>query len=218
MQCCVVDVYACSPQLMSVGGSLLSFPRWVILLFHCNVLGIGPIHVAPEPVAPCSFALVLRLFVDAGQAVVFNSNWMKTMRAAVSSHVSEFLHLGAHGLLVVTAVGIDVLTIELGGHAGDGGGEFLDLRLHRHQFVCCLNIGRCVGCVVGHACTGELLDVLADLISIVCHLIGWFVPVVSCCSPTCFLFIGVGSIDDRFEMRFGEVKVRFGCGWLPLPC
>ena len=34
----------------------------------------------------------------------------------------------------VYAVGIDVLTIELGGHARDGGGEFLDLLLY-HLFV-----------------------------------------------------------------------------------
>ncbi len=119
---------------MSVGGSLLSFPRWVILLYHCNVLGIGQKHVAPEPVAPCGFALVLGLFVDADHAVVFDSNWMKTMLAAVSSHVPEFFHLGAPVLLpaiAVSAVGIDVLAIELGGHAGDGGSEFLDFRLHR---------------------------------------------------------------------------------------
>jgi hypothetical protein len=119
---------------MSVGGSLLSFPRWVILLFHCNALGIGPKHVTPKPVAPCSFALVLGLFVDAGHAVVFDSNWMKTMRAAVSSHVPEFFHLGvpvSFPATTVSAVGIDVLAIELGGHAGDGGGEFLDLHLHR---------------------------------------------------------------------------------------
>ena len=126
MRCCVIDFYACSPRLMSVGGILLSFPRWVILLFHCNALGVGPIHVAPEPVAPCSVTLVLGLLVDAGCAVVLDSHWVKTMRAAVSTHVPEFLHLGAPGLLVVTAVGIHVFTIvELGGHAGNGGGEFL---------------------------------------------------------------------------------------------
>jgi hypothetical protein len=117
----------------------------------------------------------LGFFVDAGHAVVFDSNWMKTMRAAVRSRVPEFFHLGAPGLLAATAVsavGIDVLTIELGGHARDGGGEFLDLHLHRCQFVRCLNFGRCVSCVVGCACAGMLLDVLADLIPIVCNLIG----------------------------------------------
>ena len=122
---------------MSVGGSLLSFPQWVILLFHCDALGVMPKHVAPEPVAPCSFALVLRLFIDAGHAVVFDSNWIKTMRAAVRSHVPKFFHLGASVLLAATAVyavGVDVLTIELGGHARDGGGEFLDLLLY-HLFV-----------------------------------------------------------------------------------
>ncbi len=119
---------------MSVGGSLLSFPRWVILLYHCDALGIRPKHIAPKPVAPCGSALVLGFFVDAGHAVVFDSNWMKTMRAAVSSHVLEFFHLGAPVLLpaiAVSAVGIDVLAIELGGHAGNGGGELLDFRLHR---------------------------------------------------------------------------------------
>jgi hypothetical protein len=84
MQChLIVGFYACNPRLMSVGGSLVSFPRGVLLLFHCDVFGIGPIHVTPEPVAPCSVALVLGLFVDAGHAVVFDSDWMKTMRGAV---------------------------------------------------------------------------------------------------------------------------------------
>jgi hypothetical protein len=43
-----------------------------------------------------------------------------------------------------------------------------------------------------------LLDVLTDLLAIVCHLIGRFVPVASCCSTACILFIGVGSIDVCF--------------------
>ena len=64
---------------MSVGGSLLSFPRWVILLFRCDALGVGPIHVAPKPVRLCSFALVLGLLVDAGCAVVLDFHWVKTM-------------------------------------------------------------------------------------------------------------------------------------------
>ena len=46
--------------------------------------------------------------------------------------------------------------------------------------------------------------------SIVCHLIGRFVLVVPCCSTACILFIGVGSIDDCFEMRFGKGKVCLG--------
>ena len=181
-------------------------------MFHCDALGVGPIHVAPEPVAPCGFALVLGLLVDAGCTVVLDSHWVKAMRAAVSTHVAEFLHLGAPGLFVVTTVGIDVLTIvEFGGHAGDGGGEFLDLRLHHHQFVRCLNVGCCVRCVIGRACAGELLDVLADLISIVCHLIGRFVTVASCCSPACVLFVGVGSIDDRLKLaRSKSVLVADG--------
>ena len=80
MQCrIIVGFYACNLWLMSVGGSLLSFPQGVFLLFHCNALGIGPIHFSPKPIAPCSFALVIGLFVDAGYAVVFDSNWMKTM-------------------------------------------------------------------------------------------------------------------------------------------
>jgi len=177
MRCCVVDFDACNPQLMSVGWGRLSFPQWVILLFHCNALGIGPKHVSLKSVAPCSFDLVLGLFIGAGCAVMVDSNWMKTMRAAISSHVSEFCHLGVPAVSLATtaavsAVGIDVLAVELGGHAGDGGGEFLDLRLHRRQFVCCLDVGHCVGCVVGCACAGELLDVLSDLIAVVCHLIG----------------------------------------------
>ena len=47
----------------------------------------------------------------------------------------SFFHLGAPVSLpaiAVSAVGIDVLAIELGGHAGDGGSEFLDFRLHCH--------------------------------------------------------------------------------------
>jgi hypothetical protein len=118
----VVGFYACNPRLMSVG---------VILLFHCNALGVGPKHIVPESVTPCSFNLVLGLFVVAGCAVVVDSNWMKTMWAAVCFHVPEFLHLGVPAVTLaatsVSAVGIDVLAIELGGHAGDGGGEFLHL-------------------------------------------------------------------------------------------
>ena len=158
---------------MSVGGGLFSFPRWVLLLLPCYALGIGPKHVAPESVAPCGFDLVLRLFIGAGCTVVVELDWMKTMQAAVSAHVSEFCHLGAPAAAsTVTAVGIGVLVVELGGHAGDGGGEFLNLRLHCRQFVRCLNVGCCVGCVVGRTCTGELLDVLSDLVTVVCHLIG----------------------------------------------
>ena len=120
----------------------------------------------------------------------------------MSFHVPEFLHLGALAVMLaataVSTVGIDVLAIELGGHAGNGGGEFLHLRLHCCQLVCCLNVSRCVGCVVGRACAGKLLDVLTDLLAIVSHLIGRFVPVASCCSTACILFIGVGSIDVCF--------------------
>ena len=156
----------------------------VTLLFHCNALDVWPKHVTPESVTPCSFNLVLGLFVVAGCSVVVDSNWMKTMQAAVSFHVPEFLHLGAPAVTLaataVSTVGVDALAIELGGHAGDGGGEFLHLCLHCCQFVCCLNISRCIGCIVGHACAGELLDVLTDLFAIVCHLIGGFVLVVSC--------------------------------------
>ena len=116
---------------MSVGGGLLSFPQWVLLLLHCNALGVGPKHVASESVAPCGFDLVLGFFIGAGCAVVVEPDWMKTMQAAISTHVLEFCHLGAPAATsAVTAVGIDVLIVELGGHAGDGGGEFLNLRLH----------------------------------------------------------------------------------------
>ena len=38
---------------------------------------------------------VLGLFPAAGCAIVVESNWMKTMRAAVRSHVTGFLHSGA---------------------------------------------------------------------------------------------------------------------------
>jgi hypothetical protein len=99
---------------MSVGGSYLSFPRWVLLLFHCDVFGVGPIHVSSKPVAPCGFTLVLGFFVDAGHAVVFDSNWMKTMRAAVRSHVPEFLKLAPLAAFVCSAVGVDILAIRLG--------------------------------------------------------------------------------------------------------
>ena len=160
---------------MSVGGCLLSFPRWMLLLFHCDALGVRPIHVSAEPVAPCSFALVLGLFVDAGHAVVFESNWMKTMRAAVRSHVPEFLKLAPLAAFVCSAVGVDILAIrvwvgvaiELGGHAGDGGGELFNLRLHRCQLIRCLDVGCRVGDIIGCTCAGELLDVLTDLVSII---------------------------------------------------
>jgi hypothetical protein len=80
MQCrTIVGFYACNPRLMSVGRSLLSFPRGVLLLFHCNAFGAGPKHVALESVASCGFALVFRFLVDAGCAVVLDSNWMKTV-------------------------------------------------------------------------------------------------------------------------------------------
>ena len=79
---------------MSVGGSLISFPRWVILLFHCDALGVGPIHVAPKPVAPCGVALVLRLLVDAGCTVVLVSHWVKTMQAAVTPMFRSFFIWG----------------------------------------------------------------------------------------------------------------------------
>jgi hypothetical protein len=157
--------YACNPRLMSVGGGRLSFPRWVILLFHCNTLGVGRKHVAPESVTPCSFNLELGLFPASGRTVMVDSNWMKTMRDAVSSPVLEFFHLGVPAVTLaattVSTVGIDVLTIELGGHAGDGDDEFLYLRLHRCQFVRCLNVGCCAGCVVGRTaatswCYGQL--------------------------------------------------------------
>ena len=78
---------------MSVGGSYLPFPCWVLLLFHLDAIGVRPIHVSSEPVAPCGFNLVLGFFVDAGHAVVLVAYWMKTMRAAVGSHVAALLVL-----------------------------------------------------------------------------------------------------------------------------
>jgi hypothetical protein len=78
MQCrVIVGIYACDPRLMSVGGSLLSFPRGVLLLFHCDAFGAGPKHVAPKSVAPCGLTHVLGFLVDAGCAVVLEANWMK---------------------------------------------------------------------------------------------------------------------------------------------
>ncbi len=59
---------------MSVGGGRLSFPRWVILLFLCDALGVGPKHVTPESVTPHSFNLVLGLFPATGRTVVVDSN------------------------------------------------------------------------------------------------------------------------------------------------
>ncbi len=72
-----------------------------------------------------------------------------------------------------------------------------------------MDVGCCVGCF-GCACTGELLDVLADLIAIVCHLIGGVVPVASCCSAACVLLVGVGGFDDCLKMRLGKGEVHFG--------
>ena len=113
-------------------------------MFHCDAFGIGPIHFSPEPVAPSSFALVLGLFVDAGHTVVFDSNWMKTMRAAVRSHVPEFLKWAPLAAFTCSAVGVDILAIrvrvrfaiELVGHAGDGGGELLNLPLSECWLLC----------------------------------------------------------------------------------
>ncbi len=111
---------------MSVGGGGLSFPEEVILLFHCGALCVGPKHVAPKSVTPSGFTLVLRFSSAAGCAVAVDSKWMKPMRAAVSPHVPEFLHLGAPAVTLAattfSTVGIDVLAIELVGYAGNGGG------------------------------------------------------------------------------------------------
>jgi hypothetical protein len=106
-------------------------------------------------------------------------------------------------------IGIDVLTIELAGYEGNGSGKFLDLCLHQRYFVLCLDVGCCVSCV-GHACTGKLFDVLVDIVAIVCHLIGGFLPVASCCSAICVLLVGVGGFDDCLKMRLGKGEVHFG--------
>ncbi len=87
---------------------------------------------------------MLGLFVDAGHAVVFDSNWMKTMRAAVRFHVPEFLKLAPLAAFVCSDVGVDILAIrvwvgvaiELGGHAGDGGGELLAYSLFECWLLC----------------------------------------------------------------------------------
>ena len=147
------------------------------------------------------------------------------MRAAVRSHVPEFLKLAPLAAFVCSAVGVDILAIrvwvgvaiELGGHAGDGGGELFNLRLHRCQLICCLNVGCRVDGIIGCTCAGELLDVFADLVTVVCHLVGRFVPIAACCPPSCILFVGVGGVDNFFEMCFGEVKISFGCCGLTLP-
>ncbi len=71
-----------------------------------------------------------------------------------------------------------------------------------------MDVGCCVSCF-GRACTGKLFDVLADLIAIVCHLIGKVVPVVSCCSAACVLLVGVSGFDNRLKMRLGKGEVCF---------
>ncbi len=99
------------------------------MLFDRHPIGCGPIHVTPQSVGPGGFRLVLGLLPVAGGAVVVKSDWMKTVRIAVGSHIPSFLHLRAPAVLLATAViffiGIDVLAIELADHEGNGGGEFL---------------------------------------------------------------------------------------------
>jgi hypothetical protein len=99
------------------------------LLFDRYLVGCGPIHVTPQSVGPGGFRLGLGLLPVAGGAVVVESNWMKTMQTAVGSHIPECLSLRAPVVLLAAAmlffIGIDVLAIELAGHEGYDGGEFL---------------------------------------------------------------------------------------------
>ena len=75
-------------------------------MFHCDALGVGPIHVAPKPVAPCGVALVLRLLVDAGCTVVLVSHWVKTMQAAVTPMFRSFFIWGCLVCLLSPPLGL----------------------------------------------------------------------------------------------------------------
>ena len=63
---------------------------------------------------------------------------------------AEFFHLGALAIAIsgsFPGVWVPVFVVgQLRGHGGDGGGEFLDICLHRRQLVLCLYVGGCVSC------------------------------------------------------------------------
>jgi hypothetical protein len=121
----------------------------MILLLDCHLLGGRPIRVATEAVGPSGSNVVLGLppLISAGDAVVVDANWMEPMQTAVGAHVTDLLHLGssAHAITAAacagTTVGVQILVgSHLRGHDSNGGGEILDLALHRRQFffVCTL--------------------------------------------------------------------------------
>ncbi len=177
-------------------------------MFNRYPIGCGPIHVTPQSVGPGGFRLVLGLLPVAGGSVVVKSDWMKTVRTAVGSHIPAFLHLRVpavlHAATVIFFIGIDVLTIELAGHEGDGGGEFLISASIEVSFSLVWMLAAVLVALAAPALA------LTDLVTIVGHLIGGVIPVASCCSAACVLLVGVGGFDDRLKMRLGKGEVRFG--------
>ncbi len=120
---------------MSVGGGRLAFPRVVLMLFDCEAFGGWPIHVAAESVGPGGVDVVIARLPSAICAVVVYADWMKTVGVAICSHVAVFFHLGASAPAIArTSPGVRVFVFIVGQlrhHGGNGGGEFLDFRLHR---------------------------------------------------------------------------------------
>ena len=83
------------------------------------------------------------------RAVVVGTDWMKPVGVTIGSHIAEFLHLGVSALAIArSSSSVWVLVFVAGhlcGHGGDGGGEFLDFRLHRQKCVLRLNVSGGVG-------------------------------------------------------------------------
>ena len=138
-----------NPQSLSVGGGQVSFPRVVIMLFNGDAFGGWPKHVTAKSVVPGGGNIVVGLLPSAIQAVMVGTNWMKAVGVAMCSHVAEFLHLGASALAIACSPpGVWVLVFivcQLCGHGSNGGGEFLDFRLHNQQLFLRLHIGGDVG-------------------------------------------------------------------------
>ena len=109
-----------------------------------------PKHVTTEAVGPGGSHVVVWFLPSVICAVVVGADWMKTVGVAIGSHIVEFLHLGASALVIAcSSSGAWVLVFIVGhlhSHGGNGGGEFLDFRLHCQQFVLRLNVRGGVGC------------------------------------------------------------------------
>jgi hypothetical protein len=126
----------------------------VVLLLDCCALSGGPVHVTIKSVPPCAHSVVVGLLPLAVGAVMLQSDWMEPLGLAVGAHVPEFLHLGVLACTVSTTfastsacIWIFILIVELGSNECDGGRMLLDLGLHRHQFILCVDVDGFIGCI-----------------------------------------------------------------------